>query len=141
MLSRNGLANPALKYSKCTIHNDDLYPFLIFFFYFFGMHNACAGHSCALNSCSRTYRKKTTFPITPHPNLQFPSHISMHTHVVLFCTKGDHGKWCSYIEGDLFWQHSTIVGKPLFCVKQTKIRVVSPRRKETTRAHANASCI
>lgn len=54
----------------------------------------------------------------PLPLLQFPSHISMHTHVVLFCTKGVHKKWCSYIEGDLFWQHSTVVGKPLFCVKQ-----------------------
>lgn len=103
---------------------------------FFGMHNACAS-----NSCSHTYRKKTTFPITPLPILQFPSHSSMHTHVVLFCTKGDHGKWCSYIEGDLFWQHSTVVGKPLFWVKQTKTQVVSPRRNETTRARANVLCI
>lgn len=54
----------------------------------------------------------------PRPFSPVPPHISMHTHVILFCTKGDHRKWCSYIEGDLFWQHSTIEGKPLFHMKQ-----------------------
>jgi len=59
-------------------------------------------------------KKKLHYPLL---FLQFPPHISMHTHVILFCTKGDHRKWCSYIEGDLFWQHSTIEGKPLFRMK------------------------
>lgn len=83
------------------------------------MHNACAGHSCASSSRSHTYRAKNLhYPSPPLPFSPDPPHVSMHTHVILFCTKGDHRKWCSYIEGDLFWQHSTIEGKPLFRMKQ-----------------------
>lgn len=87
-------------------------------FFFFAMHIACAGHSCASSSRSHTYREKNYITNHPLPFSPVPPHISMHTHVILFCTKGDHRKWCSYIEGDLFWQHSTIEGKPLFCMKQ-----------------------
>lgn len=116
MLSRNGLANPALNYPRCTISFVSLSD--KFFFFFWHAQCLCWPQLCLKFSLSYIQGKKNYITHHPPPFSLDSPHVSMHTHVILFCTKGDHRKWCSYIEGDLFWQHSTIEGKPLFRMKQ-----------------------
>lgn len=116
MLSRNGLANPALNYPRCTISFVSLSD--KFFFFLACTMPVLATAVPQVLALIHTGKKKLHYPSPPSLFFPDPPHVSMHTHVILFCTKGDHRKWCSYIEGDLFWQHSTIEGKPLFRMKQ-----------------------
>ncbi len=71
------IGKPSTKLPK--VHNIIWIP-LTRFCSFFGMHIACAGHSCASSSRSHTYREKNYITHHPLPFLRFP-HMLACTHM------------------------------------------------------------